>query len=277
MAIRLQPRPRIGLRLVDPSETPDDAKKLTELPPIGALTDDDLLYVVNDADGQPQSCSIDFARFKAALPINTGPAGPPGPAGAAGAPGPQGPQGIQGPQGTQGAQGVAGTQGPQGVAGAQGPAGPGVPAGGATGQVLSKVSAADYNTQWTTPAAAPVTTKQITITIDNGTSVIATGVKGFFSLPVAGTITKWRLLSIDPAATPGSIVIDVWRDTYANYPPTLADSIVASAKPTLSAAAKAESTALTGWSPTFAAGDVLGVNVDSVALLTKVQLVLEFQ
>ena len=33
--------------------------------------------------------------------------------------------------------------------------------------------------------------------------------------------------------TSGSIVIDVWKDTYANFPPIVADTITASAKPTL--------------------------------------------
>jgi len=38
-----------------------------------------------------------------------------------------------------------------GVPGPQGPAGPGVPTGGTTGQVLSKTSATDYATGWTSP------------------------------------------------------------------------------------------------------------------------------
>jgi hypothetical protein len=50
---------------------------------------------------------------------------------------------------------VVGTQPPNvgvQVVGPPGPAGPGVPAGGATGQELVKRSAADYDTQWVTPA-----------------------------------------------------------------------------------------------------------------------------
>lgn len=120
--------------------------------------------------------------------------------------------------------------------------------------------------------------KQITLIIDGLGTVITTGVKGYISIPVAGTITKWRLLSIDAAgpATVGSIVIDIWKDTYANYPPTVADTITAAAKPTLSAVNKNENTTLTGWTTTFSAGDVFGFNVDSVSGLTKVSLTLEF-
>ena len=102
-----------------------------------------------------------------------GAVGPTGPTGAASTvPGPQGPQGVAGPTGTTGAQGPIGNTGPQGLqgnpgatgsTGAQGPigntgpagstgaAGPGVAAGGAAAQVLTKVNATDYNTNWTTP------------------------------------------------------------------------------------------------------------------------------
>jgi len=40
-----------------------------------------------------------------------------------------------------------------GTVGPPGPAGPGVPAGGTAGQVLEKISSADYATAWSTPAA----------------------------------------------------------------------------------------------------------------------------
>jgi len=93
-----------------------------------------------------------------------GPAGPqgppgadstvPGPVGPTGATGPAGPQGDQGVQGPQGLTGNTGAQGPQGDTGATGPTGPGVASGGTAGQVLSKVDATNYNTQWITPSVA---------------------------------------------------------------------------------------------------------------------------
>jgi hypothetical protein len=46
---------------------------------------------------------------------------------------------------------VPGPTGPAGATGATGPAGPGVPTGGTVGQVLTKSSATDYATGWTTP------------------------------------------------------------------------------------------------------------------------------
>ncbi|MFD0765202.1 collagen-like protein [Mucilaginibacter lutimaris] len=50
--------------------------------------------------------------------------------------------------GLQGEQGEAGLQGETGAAGEPGDTGPGVAAGGTTGQVLSKLSNADFDTQW---------------------------------------------------------------------------------------------------------------------------------
>jgi hypothetical protein len=59
--------------------------------------------------------------------------------------------GPTGPTGPAGPTGATGPAGPTGATGATGPAGPGVPAGGSTGQVLTKTSGADYMTAWQTP------------------------------------------------------------------------------------------------------------------------------
>lgn len=120
-------------------------------------------------------------------------------------------------------------------------------------------------------------TKTVGFLIDDGGSVISTGLKGFISVPVAGTITAVRLLSCDASITAGAIVVDVWKDTYANYPPTVADTITAAAKPTITASnTKAEDSTLTGWTTAVAAGDILGFNVDSVTSLTRVLVQLTF-
>lgn len=105
---------------------------------------------------------------------DTGEQGPKGDTGATGATGPQGPKGDTGATGPQGPKGDTGEQGPQGIQGIQGPAGAdgvGVPAGGTTGQVLSKASGTDYDTEWTTPEAGGVTDVQV-----NGVSVLQDGV-----------------------------------------------------------------------------------------------------
>jgi hypothetical protein len=52
-------------------------------------------------------------------------------------------------------------------------------------------------------------------------------------------------------------------------------SITGSAKPTLTAASKATSTTLTGWSTSLAAGDVLVFNVDSASTVEQLYIVLD--
>ncbi len=108
----------------------------------------------------------------------------------------------------------------------------------------------------------------IEVVIGNGVDVITTGVKGFVEVPKACAIVAWRVVG----DASGSIVIDVWKDTYANFPPTVADTITAAAKPTLAAAQKAEDVTLTGWTTALNAGDWLGFNVDSAATVKQVTL-----
>lgn len=124
------------------------------------------------------------------------------------------------------------------------------------------------------------TTRYMTVglVIDGAGSTISTGIKGYVRFPSAGTIVSATLLSIDSAPIAGSIVIDIWKDTLANWPPTVADTITASAKPTLSTATSYEDTTLTGWTTAVAAGDVFGFKVDSASGgITKVILELKVQ
>lgn len=107
--------------------------------------------------------------------------------------------------------------------------------------------------------------------IDGGGATITTGIKGDLVIPFAATITKWSLL----ADQSGSIVVDLWKDTYANYPPVIGDVITASAKPTISASTKGQSSTLTGWTTSVAAGDVIRINVNSITSIQRVTFVLE--
>ena len=111
----------------------------------------------------------------------------------------------------------------------------------------------------------------IAFIIDGGGSAITTGQKGHLKIPFKCEIERVTLL----ADQSGSIVIDIWKDTYANFPPTVEDSICASAKPTISAAQKSQDATLTGWTKTINAGDILAFNVDSAATITRVTLVLK--
>lgn len=109
------------------------------------------------------------------------------------------------------------------------------------------------------------------LVIDGGGSPISTGVKFDIVIPYNGLVTRWDLYGDQS----GSIVIDLWQDSYANFPPTNADSITTSEEPTLSAATKNQDTSLNsgnGWALTR--GNVLRVNVDSASTVTRATLAL---
>jgi hypothetical protein len=72
----------------------------------------------------------------------------------------------------------------------------------------------------------------------------------------------------------GSAVVDFWVDTFANYPPTNADSICASAKLTLSSVIKVEDLTLTGWTRRILRGSVGRPEIESSSTLTAMTLVL---
>lgn len=104
---------------------------------------------------------------------------------------------------------------------------------------------------------------------DGGGAVISTGNKGFLYCPYAGTITAATLI----ADQSGSCVIDVWKAAYPTVP-TVANTITASAKPTLSSAQVGQDSTLTGWTTSVSTGDVIGFNVDSASTITRVALTL---
>lgn len=110
----------------------------------------------------------------------------------------------------------------------------------------------------------------INFIIDGGGSAITTGIKGDVEIPFDCTIEQVSLL----ADQSGSIVVDIWKDTYANYPATDADSITASAVPTISTATKAQDATLTGWTTALTQGDILRFNVDSATTVTRVTVAL---
>lgn len=111
----------------------------------------------------------------------------------------------------------------------------------------------------------------IAIVIDGGGSAIATGIYADLPIPRDFYVTAAKMY----ADQSGSIVVDIWSDTDANYPATDADSITASAPPTISSATKSSDSTLTGWTKLIPAGNVLRFNVDSCTSITRATLILE--
>jgi len=111
--------------------------------------------------------------------------------------------------------------------------------------------------------------RPITFTINPG-GVPSTGIKGDISVPYACRITGVRVL----ADQVGSAVLDILKDSYANFPPSTGDSIVGSAPPTLASAQASEDTTLAGWTTTLNAGDTLRFNLVSVSAVTRLTITL---
>jgi len=112
----------------------------------------------------------------------------------------------------------------------------------------------------------------INFMIDGGGNEIITGIKGDVRIPSDLVIQSVTLL----ADTTGNIVVDIWKDTYGAYPPTDANSITASAVPTITGGIKYEDTTLTGWTKNCSEGETLRYNVDSVVSITRVNVILKF-
>lgn len=113
--------------------------------------------------------------------------------------------------------------------------------------------------------------RHVDIQLYNGGAALTTGIKQDYIVPFGFIISKVTLL----ADQTGSVVVDIWKSDYANFPPLVAGSITAAAKPTLSGTAKSQDSTLTGWTTSIAAGDILRFNIDSVATITRLLLCLE--
>lgn len=104
--------------------------------------------------------------------------------------------------------------------------------------------------------------------IDGGGVAITTGIKGDLVIPFACNIEAATMVS----TLVGSIIVDIWKDTYANFPPTVADKITGATPPTIAADDQSTDVTLTGWTVAIAAGSILRFNVNSVTGIQRVTL-----
>ena len=116
-----------------------------------------------------------------------------------------------------------------------------------------------------------ILTSSIEFIMDGGGGVISTGVSGDVVVPFDCTILEVTLL-VDQT---GSIVVDIWKDTYSNFPPSNADSITASAVPTISSSNKYKDDTLIDWTTSITTGDILRFNVDSCTTIQRCTLILK--
>lgn len=102
---------------------------------------------------------------------------------------------------------------------------------------------------------------------DGSGGTLLVGTPTYLVMDHSGTITQWDIVG----NTAGTAIFDIWKSTNQTLP-TVANTIVASAKPTVGSASYATSIGLTGWGVTYSAGDIYGFNIDSIAAFTKVNL-----
>lgn len=117
-------------------------------------------------------------------------------------------------------------------------------------------------------------TASIQATIDGGGSAITTGSKLDLRIPVACTITRATLL----ADQTGSIVVDIWKNSYSNYSssvPSSSQSITSTTPPTISTGTKSQDATLSGWTNSISANDTLRYTVYSCSAISRAQLDLE--
>jgi hypothetical protein len=110
---------------------------------------------------------------------------------------------------------------------------------------------------------------QLGVTFDGGGSAIQANQQFSIRVENGFTITSWYMM----ADQSGSITVDVWKDTWANYPPTDADTITGGSEPAISASDKATG-GVSGWTTSVADGDVITFNVDSASTIERCTLIL---
>jgi hypothetical protein len=114
--------------------------------------------------------------------------------------------------------------------------------------------------------------EQFVAVFDGGGSEIADNKVVYINVPYDCTLTGWTLLG----DVSGAIQLDVWKDTYANYPPTNSDSITNSHEPAIAAnGIKNTDVDISDWTTvTCTAGDVIAVSVDSCTTITWANLMI---
>jgi hypothetical protein len=148
----------------------------------------------------------------------------------------------------------------------------------ATISTAGKVSGAAVTLLTSVPSGAGVLPNvnniggAIEIIFDGGGAAIAANTAACLVVPKAVTITGAYMFA-DVTTTS---VVNIWVDTIANYPPTVADKITSSTPPTITAGVSVTDTTLTSWTTAVAALAVMKFNVDSNSAATKLTVVLTF-
>lgn len=145
-------------------------------------------------------------------------------------------------------------KGDTGATGATGAAGVGVPVGGTTGQVLSKIDATNYNTQWTSPSTQA---ESLVHAVKNGNVVAMTKGQAVYITGASGTNVIIGLAQANGEPTSSKTIGLVTTDLAKNGQGYVITDGLLSGLNTDAATADGDAVYL---SPTVAGGFVYGVN-----------------
>lgn len=250
-----------------------------------AGTGEDGAQGIPGRDGEDGQDGFPGVAGQDGAPGATGAAGAIGPPGQPGSDGEDGPMGFPGQQGATGPAGadgiigytIRGEDGQDGensyIPGPMGPTGPAGADGAGGGGSVTYLPAQDGEDgrDGFMVASSTQSPRTIGMCFDGGGSPPTVGSVGYIVAQFTGTIIGWSIVG----DASGSAVVDVWKA--AGSIPVNANAIAGSEKLTLSAQQLASDNALTTWSTTVLAGDVLAFEIESVSTCTRLTCELSIQ
>ena len=124
-----------------------------------------------------------------------------------------------------------------------------------------------------TPYFSPIPQRTLIVVFDSAGAGLVTGIAGDVKIDYNCRISSWTLTG----DAVGDLVVDIWRSSYDNFPPTIANTICGGSEPTLATEEKATDHVLLGWQTYIHKGDHLRFNIDSVSALDRATLTLELR
>lgn len=185
--------------------------------------------------------------------------------GATGFVGSGGATGFVGSRGFDGSQGFTGSRGFTVLSGNTTPTTQGIDGDFFINTNVWQIYGPKSSGTWGSPTQITGVSANIMFVIDGLGATITTGLKGDLEIPFNCTITNVRLF----ADQQGSIVVDIYKSNFNNFPPSVGNTIAPTSKPTISNNSKYEDSTLSGWTTTITAGDILRFNVNSVTTITR--------
>ena len=117
--------------------------------------------------------------------------------------------------------------------------------------------------------------------VNEGTTLSTPVANVSVHIPINATIKSVTVLG-EGGPAPGSPItgsckVDVYNNTLANFPPTVADEITGSPLPGITAGQTFTDSTLTGWTTSLTAGDVVAFHLQSTSTFARITVQLELE